>query len=256
MEEAAAKVSRVLSFGSLVGIALIGAFVASAPAALRLGNIPDASGAWPALAALEIAPLMIAITIFRRTRGGLRSLTGARTPEVSLAAAVWLLACVLLLSLIGAVLRAERRTIISSRALRTRSRRRFSAWRSFQRARVSSKLRSRGCRAARRRSCSSRSCSREHVWRSSCSVWCMHCRHRPSCRRPHRQPSSISRRSRSRRSSRRNPKSEPVVRLRWSVRRPRWRYLPSEFTTFQRCYRFLSDHAPIFSAAADFMTRR
>jgi hypothetical protein len=104
--EAEVKVSRVLSFGSLVGVALIAAFVASAPAALRMAGMPEASGAWSALAALEIAPLMIAISIFRRTRGGLRSFAGARAPEYSLVAAVWLLKCVLLLSLIGAVLRA------------------------------------------------------------------------------------------------------------------------------------------------------
>jgi hypothetical protein len=103
MEE---SVSPVVRFGSLVGLALIGAFVASAPAAFRLASVPDAGSAWISLAALEIAPLMIAITIFRRTRGGLRTFAGERAPEVSLVAAVWLLACVLVLSLVGAVLRA------------------------------------------------------------------------------------------------------------------------------------------------------
>ena len=105
-ENPQANVSRVLRFGSLVGVALIAAFVASAPAALRLASSADAAGAWPALAAIEVAPLMIAIAIFRRTRGGLRSLAGSRAPEHSLAAAVWLMSCVLLLSLVGAVLRA------------------------------------------------------------------------------------------------------------------------------------------------------
>jgi hypothetical protein len=100
------RVSPILRFGSLVGVALIAAFLASAPAAFRLANAPDSSGAWVALAALEIAPLMIAIAIFRRTRGGFRSFAGTRAPEVSLVAAVWLLASVLVLSLLGAVLRA------------------------------------------------------------------------------------------------------------------------------------------------------
>lgn len=99
-------VSRVVRFGSLVGVSLLAAFVASAPAALRLWGASETSGAWIALAALEVIPLMLAIAIFRRTRGGLRSLSGAHAPEHSLAAAVWLLAMVLLLSLIGAVLRA------------------------------------------------------------------------------------------------------------------------------------------------------
>jgi hypothetical protein len=71
-----------------------------------LASLPDAGGAWISLAAVEMAPIMIAITIFRRTRGGFRSFAGARAPEVSLVAAVWLLACVLVLSLLGAVLRA------------------------------------------------------------------------------------------------------------------------------------------------------
>jgi hypothetical protein len=105
-DEPEERVSPILSFGSLVGVALIGAFVASAPAALRLASVPDAGGAWTSLAALEIAPLMVAIAIFRRTRGGFRSFAGGRAPEVSLVAAVWLLACVLVLSLLGAVLRA------------------------------------------------------------------------------------------------------------------------------------------------------
>jgi hypothetical protein len=89
-----ANVSRVLRFGSLVGVALIAAFVASAPAALRLAGSAEANGAWPALAAIEKLPLMLAITGWRRT------------PEHSLAAAVWLMSSVLLLSLVGAVLRA------------------------------------------------------------------------------------------------------------------------------------------------------
>ncbi|MEO8876322.1 MAG: hypothetical protein ABI461_12105 [Polyangiaceae bacterium] len=105
-EPAAPPISWVLRFGSLVGIALLASVVASAPAAFRLWAMPETSGAWLAIAALEIVPLMIAIAVFRRTRGGLRSFAGERAPEVSLTAAVWLLASVLLLSLIGAVLRA------------------------------------------------------------------------------------------------------------------------------------------------------
>jgi hypothetical protein len=103
-DESQPNVSRVLRFGSLVGVALIASLVASAPAALRFGS--DATDAWFALTAVEIVPLMIAIAIFRRTRGGLRSFAGARAPEHALAAAVWLMSCVLLLSLVGAVLRA------------------------------------------------------------------------------------------------------------------------------------------------------
>ena len=99
----APHVSRVLRFGSLVGVALLAAFVASAPAALRTW---DTTGAWLALAALDFVPIFFAVLVFRHARIGLRVFAGPDAPERALSVAVWLVLAVLFFSLLGAVLRA------------------------------------------------------------------------------------------------------------------------------------------------------
>ncbi|MGH7285145.1 MAG: hypothetical protein ACRELY_26785 [Polyangiaceae bacterium] len=103
MDDHAPHFSRVLRFGSLVGVALVAAFVASAPAALRTW---DTSGAWLALAALDFVPIFFAVIVFRHARVGLRVFAGPDAAERSLAIAVWLVLAVVSFSLLGAVLRA------------------------------------------------------------------------------------------------------------------------------------------------------
>lgn len=102
-DESAPQASRVLRFGSTVALALLGAFVASLPAASRTW---DVSGSWLVLASLELVPLALAMVLFRQARVGLRSFAGPGAAERSLAVAVWLLASTLVLALVGAVLRA------------------------------------------------------------------------------------------------------------------------------------------------------
>ncbi|HEX7662907.1 MAG TPA: hypothetical protein VF407_00275 [Polyangiaceae bacterium] len=102
-EEDAQPVSPVLRFGSLVGAALVSALLASAPAALRMDDVP---GAWLSLAAIELLPLALAIFVFRHARVGLKAYAGERAQERSLTVALWLSATVVVFSLLGAVLRA------------------------------------------------------------------------------------------------------------------------------------------------------
>ena len=102
-EESTPPVSRVVRFGSLVGVSLLAAFVASAPAALRTW---DTSGAWLALAALAFVPIFLAVLVFRNARVGLRVFAGPGAAERALSVAVWLVLAVLFFSLLGAALRA------------------------------------------------------------------------------------------------------------------------------------------------------
>lgn len=102
-DENVPPVSRVLRFGSLVGVALVAAFVASAPAAFRTW---DTSGAWLALAALDLVPIFFAVLVFRHARVGLRVFAGPDSAQRALSVAVWLVLAVVSFSLLGAVLRA------------------------------------------------------------------------------------------------------------------------------------------------------
>jgi hypothetical protein len=102
LEPDAREGTLLTRFGTAVGAALIACALATGPAALRISSVEGASGAWPALVASTLLPMVLAVGVLRRARVGLRSFAGSR----ALAIGLWLPSVYVAMFVIGTALRA------------------------------------------------------------------------------------------------------------------------------------------------------
>jgi hypothetical protein len=103
LEPDAAREGTILTrFGTAVGAALVASALATGPAALRIASVDGPSGAWPALVASTLLPMLLAVVVLRRARVGLRSFAGSR----ALAIGVWLPSVFVVMVVLGSTLRA------------------------------------------------------------------------------------------------------------------------------------------------------
>ncbi len=89
-------------FGTAVGAALIASALATGPAALRIASLDGPSGAWPALVASTLLPMLLAVGVLRRARVGLRSFAGSRAVAIG----IWIPSVLVVMVVLGAALRA------------------------------------------------------------------------------------------------------------------------------------------------------
>jgi len=100
-------ISPLTAFGTAVGAAFVASVLASGPAALRVSEALDGGGGvWPALAAAELPAMLIAVYVLRRAREGLRAFRGPDANERALALAIGGTLLLIVLTAMGAVLRA------------------------------------------------------------------------------------------------------------------------------------------------------
>jgi hypothetical protein len=100
--DAAGEGTILTRFGTAVGAALVASALATGPAALRIASLDGPSGAWPALVASTLLPMLLAVGVLRRARVGLRSFAGSR----ALAIGIWIPSLFVVMVVLGAALRA------------------------------------------------------------------------------------------------------------------------------------------------------
>ena len=105
-----ATVSPLTRLGSLLGAGAIASLAASVPAATRVARETDGrfgvTGAWLALAAATLVPMIFAVGVLRGARRGAALFGAPRALPRALGLTVWLLASALTLLFFGAALRA------------------------------------------------------------------------------------------------------------------------------------------------------
>jgi hypothetical protein len=108
--EPVATLSPVTRLGSLLGAGAVASLAASIPAAARVARETDGrfgvTGAWLALAAATLVPMIVAVAVLRGARRGALLFGVERAGPRALGFAVWLLASALVLLFFGAALRA------------------------------------------------------------------------------------------------------------------------------------------------------
>lgn len=97
--------SRVTRFGSAVGAAMIASVLCSVPAARRIAQAADAGSAWPALVAVTLLPMLVAVLTLRQARTGLRAFSGNGDEKHSFALTLWTAGFLFTSVALGAVLR-------------------------------------------------------------------------------------------------------------------------------------------------------
>lgn len=110
VEEEVAAASFATRLGTVVGGGVLAAAASSLPAELRIGDggsIVRAVEQWLALAALLTPLAIIMVGVMRRARAGIRILAGNRAPLFVAAALWWAVLELSVLSVLGAVLRAN-----------------------------------------------------------------------------------------------------------------------------------------------------
>lgn len=110
VEEEVAAASFATRLGTVVGGGVLAAAASSLPAELRIGDggsIVRAIEQWLALAALLTPLAIIMVAVMRRGRAGIRILAGNRAPLFVAAALWWAVLELSVLSVLGAVLRAN-----------------------------------------------------------------------------------------------------------------------------------------------------
>ena len=100
--------SFVLRVGFVVAGAVLSTVVSSVPAALRMGEEGSAARAlqqWIVLSALGLPACVVAVSVLRRARAGLRLLVGERTTPLAIGVLWWSVVELGLLAVFGALLR-------------------------------------------------------------------------------------------------------------------------------------------------------
>src|SRR4051794_19289902 len=83
------QASHLTRFGSAVGAALVASALASGPAAMRVGGAVEAHGVWPALVAITLLPMILAVLTLRQARVGLRAFALADARKQTWSLAIW-----------------------------------------------------------------------------------------------------------------------------------------------------------------------
>ena len=97
--------SRVTRFGRAVGAALVASVLCTGPAAHRIGQATDAGGAWPALVAVTLLPMVVAVLTLRQARVGLRAFAGSGAERRSFSLVLWSAGFLFATVALGAILR-------------------------------------------------------------------------------------------------------------------------------------------------------
>jgi hypothetical protein len=106
-DDPAPPASLLARAGSLLGTSTLAALVGSIPATTRVAPFANnALGAWIALGASALAPMVVGVAIARAAREGARTAAGPDSHLVGWAVATWAMTTFLALSTFGALLRA------------------------------------------------------------------------------------------------------------------------------------------------------
>ncbi|HEY2510907.1 MAG TPA: hypothetical protein VGI39_08630 [Polyangiaceae bacterium] len=92
--------------GSLLGVAALVALVSTVPAVTRVGPATGWLAAWLGLASCSLVPALLALAVLRGAREGTRAFPEHDPPMILWAASVWAMTVFLLLTGLGALLRA------------------------------------------------------------------------------------------------------------------------------------------------------